>query len=85
MAAATITLPKAKSERLHLEAEEPAVYRVLDLLCYNEQVRAQYPIDTDPASIPLAKIPWYMRWTADFFRYPNAGHKAFADSQDRSS
>jgi len=51
-------------DRLAIEAEEPAIYRALDLACYNH---VHLSHDGDPALIKY--IPWYCRWTKHFFRW----------------
>lgn len=49
-------------KRLTIEMDEPPVLRVLDALCYNEQVRA---MGYSPEH--QAKIGWFQRMMAPFF------------------
>ena len=54
--------------RLHIEADEPPIYRALDLLCHNEQMRADgHP----PDSKHWATVPLYQRLTCHLFRWPD--------------
>jgi hypothetical protein len=59
-------------QRLAIEAEEPPIFRALDLLCYNEICAAVGHHRTDTPCV-FAEVPWYMRWTANWLRWPNAG------------
>lgn len=54
-------LVRFTNERLTIEADEPPVKRVLDLLCHNEQARAE---GYDPKH--FVKVPFYQRWLAQF-------------------
>ena len=49
--ASTKSLSEMRSRRLAIEADEPTIVRTLDLICYNEQVKAQ-------GSEMLAKLSW---------------------------
>lgn len=54
--------------RLHIEADEPPIYRALDLLCHNEQMRADgHPPDSEH----WASVPLYQRLTCHLFRWPD--------------
>lgn len=57
-----------QDERLDIESEEPPVYRALDLLCHNE-LCAAYGAPPEQ----FAQVPWYMRLTASWLHWPNAG------------
>jgi hypothetical protein len=62
--------PAAKhhAARLHIEADEPPIYRALDLLCHNEQMRADgHPPDSEH----WASVPLYQRLTCHLFRWPD--------------
>jgi hypothetical protein len=61
-----------EQKRLAIEAEEPPVFRALDLLCHNEMCVATGHRRTDTPSV-FAKVPWHVRWTANWIRWPNAG------------
>lgn len=54
--------------RLHIEADEPPIYRALDLLCHNEQMRAD---GHQPDSEHWASVPLYQRLTCHLFRWPD--------------
>lgn len=51
-----------KVERLSIEADEPATLRVLDSICYNEQVISDGHDDSETVT-----INWCQRVVADFF------------------
>ena len=54
--------------RLHIEADEPPIYRALDLLCHNEQMRADgHPPDSEH----WASVPLYQCLTCHLFRWPD--------------
>lgn len=54
--------------RLHIEADEPPIYRALDLLCHNEQMRADgHPPDSEH----WASVPLYQRLTCHLFHWPD--------------
>ncbi len=52
-------------ERLNLEASEPPVMRVLDVLCHNELIRAM-GYDNEEEWV---RVPWWQRLTANLFNY----------------
>lgn len=55
-------LKSIQAERLAIEAEEPPVYQVLDVICHNEQMRAMgYPRSQ------WARVEWYQSICAQFF------------------
>lgn len=55
--------------RLVIEKDEPPIYRALDLLCHNEQLRAEaHPAIADY----LVTVPLYQRLTCHLFRWPDA-------------
>jgi hypothetical protein len=58
-------------ERLTIEADEPPIYRALQLLCTREVAIAE---GIDPAVYPAGytRLPWYVRLTANWFHWPNA-------------
>jgi len=60
-------------ERLTIEADEPPIYRALQLLCTREVAIAQR---IDPATYPegYVSLPWYMRLTASWLHWPNAAN-----------
>jgi hypothetical protein len=55
-------------KRLNIEAEEPPIYRALDLLCRNELCLA---LGLDHLGA-FVDIPWYMRWTANWIHWTDA-------------
>ena len=55
------SLVELRTRRLDVEAAEPPVYRVLDVLCHNELVTA---LGRDPAH-RLAVTKWQSRVAAD--------------------
>ena len=61
-------LIEVQSSRLQIEAEEPPIYRILDILCHNELIIAQ---GSDRSEIYV--VPWYKRITAHFV---DLGHEA---------
>lgn len=52
------------AERLDIEADEPPVLRVLDLICHNELARAM-----GYSKEHFAKIAWYQRTFANLFDF----------------
>lgn len=57
-----------RARRLAIEAEEPAIYVALDVLCENELARSYRHLKDQPAH-PLR---WYQRWSAHLLRWENA-------------
>ena len=55
------SLTKFRAHRLGIEADEPPVHRVLDMMCHNELLRA---MDYDRSQ--FARICFYQRWLAHF-------------------
>jgi hypothetical protein len=51
-------------ERLHIEADEPPILRVLDAVCYNEQARSM-----GYGEEAFAKIGFFQRLFANFFDF----------------
>ena len=50
------------TRRLSLEAEEPPVKRILDVICHNDLARS---MGCD--SSEMWRVKWYQRWPAQFF------------------
>lgn len=69
------TWTKYEQERLKIERDEPPIYRALDLLCHNEQCKAE-----GSDSQYLADISWFKALTSNFWHYSdinlNDRHKA---------
>ena len=55
-------LAKFKAQRLEIEADEPPVHRVLDLMCHNELLHAM-----GYERKQFVRIRFYQRWLAPFF------------------
>jgi hypothetical protein len=73
--AATPDLEKIRQQRLAIEAEEPPIYRALDLLCHNELCAAMgYDRRKQPEA--FSSLPWYQRWTANWIHWHEAGNEA---------
>lgn len=70
---------KIRRRRLSIEAEEPPIHRALDLLCHNEVCAA---IGWEPKEHPeqFYRVPWYMRMTANLYRWPNAGAEVTSEA-----
>ncbi len=58
----THSVAKFRACRLEIEADEPPVYRVLDMMCHNELMCAM-----GYESSQFARIRFYQRWLAHFF------------------
>lgn len=58
------SLAKYKACRLEIEADEPPVHRVLDMMCHNELLRAM-----GYGKSHFARIRFYQRWLAHFFDF----------------
>lgn len=60
-------------ERLTIEADEPPIYRALQLLCTRELAIAE---NIDPTDYPAGYVtlPWYMRSTANWLHWPDAAN-----------
>ena len=61
-------LADLEEERLKIEKREPAMYRILDIMCHNEMVKA---LGYDPSE--LYDIPWSKRLVAQWVK---SGHEA---------
>ena len=48
-------------ERLSIEAEEPPVKRILDVICHNDLARSM-GLDREE----MWRVKWYQRWVAQF-------------------
>lgn len=62
------TVAEWRARRLTIEAEEPAIYVALDLLCENELARAYGHL----SATPRVTLPWYKVMTAQFIPWPNS-------------
>jgi hypothetical protein len=63
-----------KIERSEIEADEPPVFRALDALCHNEMCMAHGYRRTDPEECAHYRhINWFVRLTANWYRWPNFG------------
>jgi hypothetical protein len=60
-------------ERLTIEADEPPIYRALQLRCTRELAIAE---GIEPAAYPAGYVtlPWYMRLTANWLHWPDAAN-----------
>ncbi|HXR92482.1 MAG TPA: hypothetical protein VN750_19595 [Steroidobacteraceae bacterium] len=69
-----------RRKRLDIEAEEPPIYRVLDLLCHNEMCAAAGHNIKDDAE-HFYRIPFLQKLTANLLRWENfsATVRTFAD------
>ncbi len=56
-----------QGERLIIEADEPPIYRALDIICYNDVVYAEYA--TNKVADKLHKIPLYKKLTANIIMW----------------
>lgn len=54
--------------RLTIEADEPATYVALDILCANELARTYGHL----AQVPVHQLPWYVRLTVHLSHWENA-------------
>lgn len=54
---------KIQRQRLLIEQDEPPIYRALDLLCYNELLRAEKHNEN------LVKIRFYQKYTCQLFHW----------------
>lgn len=54
-------LSSYQARRLDIEADEPPILRVLDILCHNEQALAE----GHPREV-FVPVKWYQRWCAQF-------------------
>lgn len=62
-------LEEMTRERLDIEADEPPIFRALDLLAHNEVMRSRGYDERDPANAPhFHHLPWYRRAFANVFR-----------------
>jgi hypothetical protein len=71
-----VTLKQLRSQRLDIESEEPAIHRALDVLCYIETCAAL-------GKVASAYLPWYMRLSAQWLHWSNAGTVAIETYQRR--
>ncbi|WP_146176105.1 hypothetical protein [Chromobacterium haemolyticum] len=56
--------------RLFIEKDEPAIYKVLDLLCHNELLIAEgFKLDKNPEQ--FAKITRWQKWTSQLCHWDN--------------
>ena len=55
-----------KRRRLNIEADEPPIYRALDISCHNEEAQAQ-----GFSRHERRDIPYFERVFMHFFRFPN--------------
>jgi len=59
-----------QKERLLIEKDEPAIYKMLDLLCHNELVEAEgFTREKNPEQFFSAN--WWQRQTSQFYRWEN--------------
>jgi hypothetical protein len=73
------TTRKLQQERLSIEAEEPPIYRVLDVLCHNE-------LCTATGKDGKYKVPRLKRWTANLLHWSDFAPTALeACVSDRTS
>jgi len=70
---------KLTQKRLTIEAEEPPIYRALDLLCHNE---VAVSMGYDPKSQPGAftPVPLHKRVTANWLHWSDAGYSTSGGS-----
>lgn len=66
------TIQSYTADRLHIEQDEPPVYRALDLLCMNEELIAQGYSRSDKEDIGhFSDLKWYQSLTANLYRWPD--------------
>lgn len=70
---------KIKAERLAIEADEPPIYRIVDILCHNELLKAD---GYDPSSAPPYNVSAMQRLFAPFFDF--GVEKIGPDQTDKS-
>lgn len=58
-------------KRLIIEKDEPAVYKVLDLLCHNELLLADGHLHKDKESSDFVEINLWRRWTSQWCHWAN--------------
>lgn len=56
--------------RLQIEKDEPAVYKIVDLLCHNELLVSE-GVTRDKEPGRFAKMAWYHVWTSHIWRWEN--------------
>ena len=74
------SLAKFTARRLEIEADEPPVHRVLDMMCHNELVRAMGYKRSE-----LARILFYQRWLAHFFDVQDHNIKTYGELEQAKS
>jgi hypothetical protein len=68
-----------RAERLSIEADEPPILRVLDILCHNELLLAM-----DYPRSHLCDVPWYKRLLAPFMNLSDEGIETVGARETRS-
>ena len=71
-------LKRCVEKRLDIERDEPPIYRVVDLLAHNEQVRAQGGPDTH-----IWVVPFWLGVFANFWHFETDGIESLADFKAR--
>ncbi len=74
------SLAKFTARRLEIEADEPPVHRILDMMCHNELARAM-----GYERSHLAYIRFYQRWLAHFFDVQDHNIKTYGELEQAKS
>ena len=74
------SLAKFTARRLEIEADEPPVHRVLDMMCHNELARAM-----GSERSHFARIRFYQRWLAHFFDVQDHNIKTYGELEQAKS
>ena len=64
------TWQRYQRTRLQIEKDEPAVYKIVDLLCHNELLVSE-GVTKDKEPVRFAKMAWYHVWTSHLWRWEN--------------
>lgn len=72
-------LKRCIEKRLDIERDEPPIYRVVDILAHNDQVRAQGGPDTH-----IWRVPAFKAATANFWHYETDSLMTVADFEHKS-
>ena len=71
------SLAEFTARRLEVEADEPPVHRVLDMMCHNELLRA---MGYDKSH--FARIWFYQRWLAHFFDFQDDKVRTYGEIEE---
>jgi hypothetical protein len=65
------TTKQHQAERLHIEKDEPPIFRALDLLCHNEVAKATGFTREGDGQKNFANVRWWPQLTRHFFHWPD--------------